>query len=468
MKLHRSSSVPTLIRRLTTAVLPLACLATLPAQAISTFGTLSNFDVVNDTGGDTNGFEIELEGVTSADIPYQFDYETYGKPRLIDSSIPDPADPTKTIPVVKVRYESPYDPATHSFPLKTVVAAPSLTPGGHQCVNTPLVNNGTGCEHFGLAIIGNPSKVAYHWLVPDPVTAGNLTHAGSLVSVPAPVWNVQPAANPANPPVVAAVIPKQAEEQEEEHRQNCSLWGAEAQWMVEYVTETEHAELDNLVADCGDNHNCQAKAPHDRSETEVEWQLQQARPTCDENGDPVAGAAEQNEVKNERQAANKSITRRYEFYTYAGAYDPETREAMPLASCHDAPFACDANNQIDLNQPNTDLGPYRGAQNAAANLVDADSDGDENAVDNCALKRNENQRDTDGDGYGNQCDPDLDNDHDVDNNDLNLMKGQFLRQNPNPNADLNGDGKVNFADLAVLKGFMGKAPGPNGAELAAP
>lgn len=470
MKPHRPSSTSSLARRLATAALPLACLATLPAAAVTTFGTLSNFDVVNDTGGDCNGFEIELEGITSADIPYQFDYETYGPPRLIDSTIPDPLDTTKTIPVVKVRYESPYDRNSGTFTLKTVVALPSLTPGGHQCVNTPLVNNDTGCEHFGLALIGNPSKVTYHWLVADAVTPGNLSYSGTKVSIPAPVWSVQPAPNPqANPaPVVAAVIPKQAAEQEDEHHQlgNCALWGAEAQWMVEYVTETEHAELANLVADCGDNKNaCQAKAPHDKSETEVEWQLQQARPTCDEQGNPVVGAEAQNEVKHERQSATKSITRRYEFYAYAGDYDAQNHEAQPRPGCHDAPFTCDGQNKIDLNQPNADLGPYLGAQNAAANLVDADSDGDENGVDNCAFKRNENQRDTDGDGYGNQCDPDLDNNHTVNNADVNLMKAQLLRKVPSPHADLNGDGKVNFADLAVLKTFMGKPPGPKGSEL---
>lgn len=454
------------LRHCIAALLPCACLATLPVQAVTTFGTLSNFDVVNDTGGPTNGFEIELEGVTSAEVPYWFDYETYGKPRLLDSRIPDPADPNTTIPVTKVRYESPYDPATQTFPLITAVGAASMTPGGHQCVNTPLVNNPTGCEHFGLGLVGNPSKVTYHWLVADPAAPGNLKYADSPVSIPAPVWNVQPAANPANPPVVAAVIPKQAEEQEAEHQQNCSLWGQQAQWLVEYVTETEHAELDNLVADCGDNANCQAKAPHDKAETEVEWQLQQARPTCDENGDPIAGAQEQNEVKNEKVAANKSITRRYEFYAYTGAYDAGNREAQPLLGCHDAPFACDANGQIDPNQPTPDLGAFLGAQNAAVNLVDADNDGDENGADNCALKRNEDQRDSDGDGYGNRCDPDLNNDHVVDNTDLNLVKAQFLKKVPSQHADFNGDGKVNFADLAILKAFMGKAPGPKGSELA--
>lgn len=458
------------LRRLMTAAVPLACLVTLPAAASPTFGALSNFDVINDTGSDCNGFEIELEGVRSNQA-YTFTYETYGNPRLIDSMDANGG------PVLKIRYESPYDPVTGTFKLRTISLPPPITmqTNGHQCVNPPGINNSTGCEHFGVGTVGNPTKVTYHWLVPDPAVPGNLKYHDSPVSVPAPIWTVQPPPDPvANPnPIVAAVIPKEAPEIEEEHRQECAKWGPQAQWMVEYVTETEHAELENLLTG-------NEKVPQDKSETEIEWQLQQARPTCDENGNPIVGAEEENEVKNEKQPANgkKSITRRYEFYKYAGAYDAENNEAQPLKgdgiSCKDSPFACDVNGEIDPNLPNSDLGDYIGAQMAAVNLEDADNDnvknldptGDPNKDDNCAIARNENQRDTDGDTYGNACDPDLNNDHTVDNSDLTLMKAQFLKKNPSQHADLNGDGKVNFADLAILKTYMGQAPGPKGSELA--
>ena len=36
------------------------------------YGTLSNFDVINDTGHPTNGFEIELEGISPGDVVYTF------------------------------------------------------------------------------------------------------------------------------------------------------------------------------------------------------------------------------------------------------------------------------------------------------------------------------------------------------------------------------------------------------------
>ena len=51
-----------------------AALLAVPRQA-SVYGPLDNFDVVNDTGHDTCGFEIEIEGVHGADV-----YRTFEAP----------------------------------------------------------------------------------------------------------------------------------------------------------------------------------------------------------------------------------------------------------------------------------------------------------------------------------------------------------------------------------------------------
>jgi YD repeat-containing protein len=91
---------------------------------------------------------------------------------------------------------------------------------------------------------------------------------------------------------------------------------------------------------------------------------------------------------------------------------------------------------------------------------DTDGDGVKDGYDNCTLVANANQRDTNGDGYGNVCDPDLNNDGLVDNADLAIMKLRFYGRDPD--ADLNGDGLVNFGDLAILKAYLGKKPGPSG------
>jgi YVTN family beta-propeller protein len=91
--------------------------------------------------------------------------------------------------------------------------------------------------------------------------------------------------------------------------------------------------------------------------------------------------------------------------------------------------------------------------------LDTDVDGVGDACDNCKLKANADQRDTNGDGYGNVCDPDLNNDGVINFADLALMKSVFFTNNPD--ADLNGDSVVNFADLAVLKAMFFGAPGPS-------
>ena len=80
-------------------------LAATPATA-SVYGPLANFDVVNDTGQDACGFEIEIEGVHSAEIYRTFaaPYIRYGTPTMTD-----------TATSVLVRYQSLWDAANHTF-----------------------------------------------------------------------------------------------------------------------------------------------------------------------------------------------------------------------------------------------------------------------------------------------------------------------------------------------------------------
>ncbi len=107
-------------------------------------------------------------------------------------------------------------------------------------------------------------------------------------------------------------------------------------------------------------------------------------------------------------------------------------------------------------------------------VTDTDSDGVGDDVDNCNLVANANQRDTDGDGFGNICDPDLNNDClvtvctddfgspecNASGTDMGQMSLVFFGSDPD--ADLNGDGVVNFLDLGILNTFEGLPPGPSG------
>ena len=226
------------------------------AMGSTMYGTLSNFDVVNDTGEVCRGFEIELDGISPSDI-----YSTFGSPyiRYGDPTI------TATATGTLVRYASPY--GANGWAVGTPIPSGPFPTGGHQCFYPAYGGDPNyetlGGEHFGLALNGNPTATTYHWLLGD--TSGNLYTAGSSVKVPAPVWNVQPPANPIAPAAVQAVLPALPIE-------NPGAEFGEAMWVKVFVTEAANpVELDHLVP--GDPGVPDGSDP---AEVEVEWQLLQA------------------------------------------------------------------------------------------------------------------------------------------------------------------------------------------------
>ena len=285
------------------------------------YGSLSNFDCINDTGQTTHGFEIELDGCLPSDV-----YSTFGSPYNRYG------DPTITTDGVNtfVRWTSAY--SNNAWAVGTDSGAYAPTDGHSlyfpQYGGSPNYPNVPG-DHFGIATNVNPTNTIYTWLVDDG--SGTLVKAGTNVKIPVPVLTVAPPANPVNPVAVQAVI--QAPPPEEGQEFGDAIW---AKVFTTVVENPDPVELDQLVIGNA------LVAPD--TETEVEWQLLQTNP----NRPDLAEKIDEGDVA----AGNEAVTRRYEFYAYTGGYDPENHEA--LYDAYDPAY----------------VGAYLGNQNVAVNFAE--------------------------------------------------------------------------------------------------
>ena len=327
-------------RRLGAAMLLAASWALAPhvagAQSIVMAGSYQNFDVLNNTGGTVYGFEMEVYGVSKSQLT-----------RIFPSNFPNlnvirygVGTATDFPGGVRVRWAANYDPATGQYSTQTGVP-PSLTSvPGDSCwtIGMPGTYATAGCEHFGISTAYvNPTQINYYWLVDDPNNHGSLIPNSKYVNLPAPVWSAIPPANPGLAPVVVAEVQAPPAPP--------ARFG-DAQWVKVYKVEQQgKVDLNELV---GDNH---AVVPENAAQLETSWSLLQA--------DPAAGGGQRRRGKLANQGGvgngNHAVVRRYEYYQYAGAYDPITHEAL----CAD--LTCTAPSPGEL-------GDAIGAQNAAANL----------------------------------------------------------------------------------------------------
>jgi len=314
-----------------------------------TYGTLDNFDVINDTGGDCHGFEIELEGITSADVPYWFGapYQRYGEPTIVPTSNG-----------VIVRYAATYTSGVWSA--TTPIAAGYFPPtDGHSCwagVDPNYLS--WGCDHFGVSLNATPTRTIYRWLIENPATPGTLMTFGNNAPIPAPVWNVTPAATPGDPPAVETIIPPIAPEGNAKFGQ--------PMWIKVWVTtlpNAVHAEdLNHMIID-DPNVNI---VPNEPAEVEWEWMLLQAKVVNEViTGERVFSQITPN--------GSDAVTRRFEFYKYTGQTDPDP-DNLGEALC-DNPTALDqqlpASPRCGAPDANgvAGVGDLIGAQNAAVNLA---------------------------------------------------------------------------------------------------
>jgi hypothetical protein len=305
----------------------------------SIFGSLGNFDVVNDTGKTARGFEIDLEGLHSADITDTFGgagrgfpttVERYGSPTISEYS-------TGSIFGVKVTYQATYNAGQWN------VGTPSgvFNTPGESCWTGGGIGYGpsTPCDHFGVGTRGNATKSTYSWLVEPSPNAPSLTAVVS--SIPMPTWTVTPApvvvGQPPAPPVVVAQIQAPPPPQDVPEPQ----FGTPL-WVKVFTTEFDSpVGLEELVAN---SPKVQLALGH----TEMEWQLLQTDP-----GNPNAGKLENGGLA--AVGANaESVIRRYEFYKYIGTVNSVDNQALPTLG--------------DSMASPGEVGDFIGAQNAGINL----------------------------------------------------------------------------------------------------
>jgi len=272
------------------------------------YGSINNFDAVNDNGGPCHGFEIEIEGIHSRDITYTYDWNHYGVPRITE----DNADPLHAR--VYVRYESALNPDGIWAAYTAVPSGPIAPTDGHQFTN-PAVN--FGGEHFGVGFYGAPSAVRYFWLVDDG--GGHLVR-GTTVSIATPTFTYFPPAAAAPAQVQAVIVPPPPPAPP-------PLEFGEASWVRETRTSTHNpgrVELRDLVSDDPADPNDRNWMNGEPAEVEVEWQLLQTDYNAAGGGanGELVGAPE------DLPGGDEVITRRYDFFKYVGPIDAETGEAL--------------------------------------------------------------------------------------------------------------------------------------------
>jgi Divergent InlB B-repeat domain len=303
--------------------LALATLAPLAmAQTATIYGSVYNFDIINNTGVEACGFELQLEGV-----PYDSGVYTYSGSRYGAATV-TPYN-NGTVAGSRATWKSSNCSSTHTVPHAL------NTPFAGTCYGT----DDSGCDHFGAgALFSATTKATARWLVRDPLNASLLVPHDPAMAVPMVFYYIAPAGANGGPAVVDVVEAPQAPETPE-------VYG-NAQWMKVFVRQMPRTvTLDELIT------TNPLVVPMATAQLEFNWKLVQA--------DPLVGGGRRNRGRHQGSSTldptTRAVVRRYEMYAYNGTYDPVTHEAL----CAD----------VLCNVPGaTEIGDFISAQMTAVNV----------------------------------------------------------------------------------------------------
>jgi hypothetical protein len=284
-----------------------ALLAGQTARASIAYGSINNFDTVNDTGHECHGFEIEIEDCRTTDITYTYNYNHYGVPRFEQ----DDTDPLH--PKCRIRWESKKNPDGSWAAYTAIPSGPIAPTNGHMFTN-PSVN--FGGEHFGVGYSKAVGLIKYNWLIDNG--SGALIHGGA-VQVSTPTFTYFPPVAAAPAQVQAVIVPPVPPVPPVKEF-------GKAVWVKEIKTTTHNnkeIKLRELVSDDPADLDDKNWANGEPDEVEVEWRILQKR--------NIAGGGVNDELvaaPEDLPNGDEVVTRRYEFYKYTGPLDGESGEAM--------------------------------------------------------------------------------------------------------------------------------------------
>ena len=294
------------------------CSAAGVASADLVYGTISNFDVYNDTGERTYGFEIEFDDISVDKISYAWHSPNYGLAQTIQQGT-----------TAKLRYEATFAGGNWSAFTEVHPPGGQVATDGHSCVVA------VGCEHFGAGLYGSPTATRYRWLIEDKVNPGTLAN-GPLVSLMAPIYVVNPPANGVGQVEVQAEFdaPEFEQEFEEEKKYPDAVWAR----ITKYELQAGVA-IEDLMSDNADLFN----NPEIVAEEEFEWEL------IEKGRNPLSKL-------DKPKDDIKQIVRRIETYRFIGEVTDENEPDCDVIDC---------DNPIE----GVTLGELIGANMVAQNLI---------------------------------------------------------------------------------------------------
>ncbi|MCX7082915.1 MAG: hypothetical protein NT008_06105 [Methylococcales bacterium] len=336
------------------ALLSLALCAGAPAvQAVNYIaGGLGNFDAVNFEGQDVYGFEVQIEGITAADLAPSWTGNKYGEPLVVPYA-----------GGVYVRYQSAYDSAAQQFVSKTVPKTPGISWQGTCYMGYPsaIAYLNAGCDHFGVhfnyTAMTSAHQTTYRWMFADANNPGQLVSSPNLIMVATPAYYFQapPVNQPTAPPVLVAEV-----DLPPPPPLPIPQYG-NAVWMKVFKTELNRkVTLSELTSNNPDG-TTNTLVPQDAAQVETNWKLMQQSPPPDGNHRQRGKLVNQGTPKID----SKAVIRRYESYAYTGLYDNITHEARCAGDPNDLnnlPGSCNA-PMVD------EVGDMLAAQMAAVNIV---------------------------------------------------------------------------------------------------